>query len=545
MKNFKNSQIILLLIMLLGLLLRTYYVNIAPPLNADEAAIGYNVYSLLKTGKDEHGNPWPIEFQSFNDYKPGGYFYLTLPFVYFMGLTELSIRIPNIILSTLSIYLIYLFSKEIFRETNNDEIPLLSSFLLAISPWHIHFSRGGWEVNAASSFFLMGSIFLLKSKDNPKHLFIASIFYSLSMYTYHSMRLIVPAFLLTISILFFKQIKRSIKYYVAPLLLLIILSLPLSISLLNNNASSRFSGVGIFSDSGPINRAGELRSEHGDLNNPINKLYHNKFVEYGLRLIDNYVRHFSPTFLFIEGDEIQRNKVPFMGQLYLFEIITVIFGITALVYLKANYKLKILLIWLFLSPLASSLTFQSPHALRAQNMVIPITLISALGLSRLITTIRNKLIVPGIFLLLIMIFVIWNVAFYLHNYYIHLPQMYSNASQYGFKEMVSFVSSVSDQYDQIIITSRYDQPYILTLFYQRFDPSTYQGNHSLTPKDQFGFSTVNQYDKYKFEPITPKTFLMYKNALIVGTDDEIPEEYVASKVISFPNGGTAFKIISI
>ena len=35
-------------------------------LNKDETAIGYNAYSILKTGRDEYGNYMPLYFKSFN-----------------------------------------------------------------------------------------------------------------------------------------------------------------------------------------------------------------------------------------------------------------------------------------------------------------------------------------------------------------------------------------------------------------------------------------------------------------------------------------------
>ena len=91
----KKGKIILLAILLLASLLRFWRLGEMPALNADEAAIGYNAYSLIQTGVDEHGNPWPIHFQSFNDYKPGFYFYLVLPFVKILGLNVLAVRIPG------------------------------------------------------------------------------------------------------------------------------------------------------------------------------------------------------------------------------------------------------------------------------------------------------------------------------------------------------------------------------------------------------------------------------------------------------------------
>src|SRR3990167_6966964 len=148
------KRIVLLLIILLAFILRFYRLGEYPALNADEAAIGYNAYSLIQTGKDEHGNPWPIHFQSFNDYKPGLYFYMVLPFVKLIGLNEWAVRIPGATLGVLTVVIIYFLVKELF---DNKKFALVASFLLAISPWHIHFSRGGWEVNASTFFITLGA----------------------------------------------------------------------------------------------------------------------------------------------------------------------------------------------------------------------------------------------------------------------------------------------------------------------------------------------------------------------------------------------------
>src|SRR3990167_2712527 len=107
------KRIYLILIIALAFALRFWRLDSYPALNADEAAIGYNAYSLIQTGKDEHGNPWPIHFQSFNDYKPGFYFYLVVPFVKLLGLNEWSVRIPNALLGVATVYILYLLVKEL------------------------------------------------------------------------------------------------------------------------------------------------------------------------------------------------------------------------------------------------------------------------------------------------------------------------------------------------------------------------------------------------------------------------------------------------
>jgi len=151
--KIKKNTLIFIAIIILGFVLRFYRLGSLPSLNADEAAIGYNVFSLIETGKDEHGNVWPLQFQSFNDYKPGGFFYVVLPFVKLFGLNVWAVRIPGALLGGLTVVVLYFFVKKVFLD---QKLALIASFLLAISPWHIHFSRGAWEVNAASFMILVG-----------------------------------------------------------------------------------------------------------------------------------------------------------------------------------------------------------------------------------------------------------------------------------------------------------------------------------------------------------------------------------------------------
>ena len=52
---------ILLVILTLAGALRFAKLDEVPPgLHVDEAANAWNAYTLLKTGKDQHGVPWPI-----------------------------------------------------------------------------------------------------------------------------------------------------------------------------------------------------------------------------------------------------------------------------------------------------------------------------------------------------------------------------------------------------------------------------------------------------------------------------------------------------
>ncbi len=115
--NQKNlTKLILFLILAWGAFWRLSHLGSYPPLNADEAALGYNAWSLVQTGQDEHGVSWPLHFKSFGDYKPGAYVYLIIPLIKFWGLSEWAIRLPSALLGVGILYLVYLLAKLVWKD---------------------------------------------------------------------------------------------------------------------------------------------------------------------------------------------------------------------------------------------------------------------------------------------------------------------------------------------------------------------------------------------------------------------------------------------
>ena len=110
-------RIILIFIVGLAFGLRFYNVWDNPPaLSWDEVSIGYNAYSILKTGRDEHGRFLPIDtFVGYGDYKPPLAIYITVPFVALFGLNELAVRLPSVLFGTLTVLLTYFLVQELFR----------------------------------------------------------------------------------------------------------------------------------------------------------------------------------------------------------------------------------------------------------------------------------------------------------------------------------------------------------------------------------------------------------------------------------------------
>jgi len=466
MKNLK-----IILILLLAIAIRFININNYPALNPDEAALGYNAYSLIETGKDEHGQSFPLHFKSFGDYKPGGYVYLAIPSIKLLGLTPFATRLPNLLLSIISIYYFYLLVKLLSK---NDNLALISALVLTLSPWHIHFSRGAWEACTALSFIIIGTYCFFKDK---KILFV--LFYALSLYIYHSARLVAPILALTLFILNFKFLILNYKKWILPIIFGVMICLPVAYSFLNSGGTARIGGVGLTADKGPLNRSEELLNQHANVKF-INRAIHNKRVLYLISWGEKYTSHFNLNYLFVNGDEVPRSKVPEMGLLYLFELPLLIYGI----YKSRNI---FFLLWLFIAPIASSLTFQAPSALRSLPMIIPLSYFTAFGLYEL-----RK------YKYLFVILYILSLSYYLDAYCIHYQKRYPFAWNYGFSKVVPYVNSVKYKYQNIYFTNKYDQPYILYLFFSKYPPLDIQKQIKLTPPDKFGFSTVENIDNINF-----------------------------------------------
>ena len=544
-----KKHLLITLILLLAFFLRFYKLDSYPALNADEAAIGYNAYSLIQTGYDEHGNSWPIHFESFGDYKPGLYFYLALPFVKFIGLNEWAVRIPGALLGVATVFLIYLLIVKLFPDKKKYPIGEAAALFLAISPWHIHFSRGAWEVNMSTLFVVLGVYFFIKTLNNLRLTNFAFCIFSfaLSLYTYHSARIIVPLLIFGTLIIYRKEVKKNIRKFVYAGVIGVIILLPLAKDMLKPESFSRASGVSIFADEGIIARINERRGTYDDPWGFWARALHNKPIYYTIEFAENWLSHYSPEFLFKTGDEIQRNKVPGTGQMYVFDLPFLIVGLIFLFRSKIKNQKYLILWWLIISPTAAALTFQSPHALRAQNMVVPLVIISALGFVNIVIWLKNmagKTKIYPLYMIIIILVMLFSVNKYLDKYWNKMAVEYPYSSQYGVKELVGYIQEEGDNYDKIYISDRYDQPYILFLFYMKYPPQEFQKDHVLTERDKFGFSTVTYFDKYYFQSIDYSELMQSdEKILLAGTEEEIPENTDIINDVYGTNGYRYFRIV--
>lgn len=154
----KGFHIALLLVTLLGAGLRLYKLGDYPAgFGQDEAVVLYDAWSLLTTGTDHHGAKWPLNAREFGDFPSALPSFEIIPFVAFMGPTELAIRLPCALLNIAAIPLLGLLMVHLFRSR---AAGLFAATLLAVSPWNLFFSR--WAVSPGFvTFFQVAGLYLL------------------------------------------------------------------------------------------------------------------------------------------------------------------------------------------------------------------------------------------------------------------------------------------------------------------------------------------------------------------------------------------------
>ena len=475
-KNLKTFLIIAIII--LAAVLRLYRLGDYPvSIYWDEAAIGYNAHSIAQTGRDEYGRKWPLSFKSFNDFKLPGYIYLDSIFVKALGLSESSVRLPSALAGILAVIFIYLLTKRLFENLDWElEISTLTALMLAISPWHIQLSRAAFETNIALTLVLVGIYLLFAGRKKKLFALLAIPISLLAFYFYYSSYTFVPLITIAFVIIYKSKIQKNIKFYIAGFLIGLVMVVP-AISLLSTQeGSKRIREVSIFADRSLSEQYIQASATREDL---LSKFFLNRRIPVAIEALDNYFIHFSPGFLFFGSDPNARHHPVGIGNLFIWQIPLLVAGLWFLVKLK-DTKLKYFLVtFVAIAPIPAAFTIEVPHSLRAYNLVIPVTILSALGIVYLIKSSTLKIVTA----IVAVIFFIH----YLYNYYVIYPIKHDAAWAYGYETLYQNLKRIEDNYDTIIVTGYYWKPYIYYLFYNQISPGIYQSSPDQTAIGKYRF----------------------------------------------------------
>jgi len=403
-----------------------------------------------------------------------------------------------------SLIFLFLFLKKFIR---NQSLLLLVFAILSFQPWRIHFSRNAFETHLSSALFIVGCWFLIDAKKRIK-VFWSMVFFALSIYSYHSARLSAPMLLVfwaldPIKLIANKNFWSNSFGYVGkkwkrflPLVGLVMLSLPIFMADSGGNVLTRFKQENVFSKFYPY--------APKEIANPVSSLYYLSGIISGH--IFSYISPINLNERIFQWVKMSPMFIVGMGMFGWLEGIFFIFGFLYVIKrILKSFKMRFLIYWIVAGIAPAAATWTWYHPLRSLNIFPALEIIVALGIGQVFEYVNNivasklvKRCLLSIFVMLISLSVVYTI----NNELLYSP--YESNGEYqpgGYKEGMPYLKSVQDDYSRVIIDSPHAQNYIFLLFYQEFDPETFQSYANLRPKPGVLGNLNFDFGKYSFRKV--------------------------------------------
>src|SRR3972149_5742895 len=492
--------LILSFILILSTVVRLGFVTTSPPeLFGDEIDAGYQAYSLLKTGRDLYNQPLPTYILSLSEWRTPLLMYATVPTIAVFGLTELGIRLPEIIFGSIAPIILFLL---VHQTTRNKLLSITSALALSLLPWHLYYSRAAFEVVIMLDLIMLGTLLFLK-----KRLTLSALPFPLAMYSYSTAIVFVPLWLASLFLL------SRRKPFLVQTAVFFSLLIPLGLSLVSGRAQNRFGLLSIFKSNEVVDKILTLRKDSPDVIGE--RLFHNKIESWTHLFTYNYLRSFSSDFLFVRGDPVGRHSIQVMGQLL---PVTAPFLVLGLYYL-ARKKIWVWLIWLVFAPIPAALTVDGAfHATRLFLMIAPISVAIGAGIFQIIN-LKSKFINIALLLLFTI-----NFLWFAHFYLVHYPKVYSRWWHVGFKTAMTSLSQLAPSYQKVFINNTYEPSLIRFLFYTKYSPADFHNQFTIDQlqKDIVpGYDGFNLTDKYYFGTFNHGLNLQPNNLYLLSQRDDV------------------------
>lgn len=532
-------------ILLLAAFFRFFQLSSTPSgLYWDELDTGYQSYSLLMTGKDYFGNAFPAHLRSFADYRSSLYMYSAVPFVKIFGLSNFSIRLPAVVFSLLTMFVLFYLARRFLKlPPNHAWIP---PAVWAFAPWTLIQGRIAAESQIMPVFILLGFSFFLEFIRGRKTAAMSALFFALSLWTYGTAKLFLPLFLL---LLFFSyrqkllshlQVRSASKF----IIVFFLVCSPVLIETFTKNISMRFGELSVFTDPTTASEVDYRRLESslgggtqrtlGMQPSLLEKAVYNKFTFWGSKLLGNYAMALSTDFLFQSGDPQLRHNLNLAntGQFYLIEAMAFILG---LVY-ALNTKKTFLIGWLIIAPLSSIITRDGGnHGPRLLPLLPPLVFLISLGVSQLL---KNKF--TRIAYLSAYSLSVFMAVFYLFTTYRVLS---ATAFNTGFMEAAVYAKSQEGKFDQIVLDGHNESFLMAYLVVTKYDPRVFQSSFPL-PSGTIatgveGYRFGSTYILYPGTRDWPNIKLSGKSLILSASELSNPK-----KVFYNPDGSAAISVIT-
>jgi len=438
-------------------------------LNADEASMLYDAYSLGKYGVDRNGASFPVYFEAWGDGQNALLTYLTIPFVLAFGINVFTARIVSLIFALISLLVFYYLVRKLFDQQG---LALVCFALFALCPYNIMMARWGLESNLFPHFLLYGITFLVKTyHDHVGFIFPACLFFGIGLYAYAIAYLVIPLLLVGVYIYFIVKQKinrHNIGAFVAANLLLLLLALPLILFLMVNQGWLAEIHVGVITIvKMRAYRGGEIALSNVGLS---------FFMLCGILLGQN--------------DLLLHNSPLNLGVLYLVTVPFMLLGIVKLIIHWRQHKENFndfLLSWWLVTSLTVALLTKWPNINKINSLWFVLIILTGWGIWEFVK--HSRVVFSGMIICLVILFTTFCGMYF--TTYNKQNAVNFNA---GLMDSINYAKQISTENENIYFSRDLHEPYIYCLIVDAKSPDEFLATRQFSdPK------TVVSYGRYQFE----------------------------------------------
>lgn len=401
------------LILLLAVVLRLWGLDHNPPgLFRDEARKAYCTYSLLETGRDLTGRIWPLQVKEFTAYTTPFYHWFSMPFIATLGVTLTSTRLLAALAGSLACLFVYLLG----RDWVSRSMGLWAALILAVSPWHLLFSRWANQ-GILMTLFIPAAVWMTwralgrtrkETCSSGVRSFAwgwavaASLFWALAWNSYEPDRLFVPLFLFTL--VGIEAYLGTRKESCSSLEEAQSGGVETPVPAVKSHAALKLFLIGVLTVVWISPFVFDILSKWDETQARLNAIAGDQPFN-PATVVVNYLLHWNPVYLFWSGDANPRHHISGQGQLSVLEGLAFLTGLFLLWNTRSPWR-PWLVAWLLLAPVPAAFTQESlPHALRTLMIVPAIALVAGYGLSQWLDRLPCpfRFVAPGLAVVLVLI----------------------------------------------------------------------------------------------------------------------------------------------
>lgn len=437
------------------------------PVGVTNDELGYisNAYSISQAGRNVFG-----EFLPFFTYFGHGFPYMPVPMYLqamvfrVMPLSAFSGRFLNALLGTGSILLVGWVVRKI---SGKESLAYAAALALAISPWHIFFSRTGYDTVVASFFYLLFFALSIRFINNRRFSLWPMLILLLALFSYRGMTPLAFGLVVILTWYALRSVQKNKKYLISFLVSCFVAFSLFGVVAKMESPRGFMAEAGIDISSMEKNIEYSMRESQGL--HTVKRIFLNKPIAVLSRWLGQYMGGYDGGMLFLHGEGSQSYSMWMRGKLYAVDAIFFLIGLLFLFKTPSLFTFGLISLGLFFVSGLPGLVGGPPYGSRNFFLTFPVAFFIGSGW---VASLQSKKTRVAMITIVILLYG-YSVSHFVFDYF----ERYANQRSevwFGSMKAVSAIIEREKANTDIIWAGVYFPDFLQYSFYTSLDPRQVQ-----------------------------------------------------------------------